>query len=257
MLSAANGDLSHDTRKLLGVRQIRKMKIATAAIFIFHLQAAIKKGAPQAIEVADRWHFGKNLVESVQTLLARCRAEIRRGLHVQAIPEQERTGTEPVLEEEKRPARSRREEQVRLARRAQKLDRYEQVLELRDQGLTTADIGARIGISGRTVQRWLAHGSFPEARRRRRRPSLIDPYERYVLQWWQAGNRNGLQRQPDSQARGYWGLREWACNLSLVSVQAAQMSLNQVSSAISFGLGWQAAKTVLGVLNASWGSHVR
>jgi hypothetical protein len=32
------------------------------------------------------------------------------------------------------------------------------------------------------VRRWLAHGSFPEARRRRRRPSLIDPYERYVLQ---------------------------------------------------------------------------
>jgi DNA-binding NarL/FixJ family response regulator len=147
--------------------------------------AAIKKGAPQAIEVADRWHLGKNLAASVQTLLARCRAEIRRALHVQAMPEQERAETEPVLEEEKRPARSRREEQARLARRAQKLDRYEQVLELRDQGLTVADIGSRIGIAGRTVQRWLAHGSFPEARRRRRRPSLIDPYERYVLQWWQ------------------------------------------------------------------------
>jgi transposase len=33
--------------------------------------AAIKKGAPQAIEVADRWHLGKNLTESVKTLLAR------------------------------------------------------------------------------------------------------------------------------------------------------------------------------------------
>jgi transposase len=167
--------------------------------------AALKKGAPQAIEVADRWHLGKNLAESLETLLARCRAEIRRALHVQAMPEQERAETEPVLEEEKRPARSRREEQARLARRAQKLDRYEQVLELRDQGLTAADIGSRIGISGRTVQRWLAHGSFPEARRRRRRPSLIDPYERYVLQWWQAGNRNGLQLYRELRAQGYKG----------------------------------------------------
>jgi transposase len=167
--------------------------------------AAIKKGAPQAIEVADRWHLGKNLAESVQTLLARCRAEIRRGLHMQAMPEQERAETEPVLEEEKRPARTRREEEARLARRAQKLDRYEQVLELRDQGLTAADVGSRIGISGRTVQRWLAHGSFPEARRRRRRPSLIDPYERYVLQWWRAGNRNGLQLYRALTAQGYKG----------------------------------------------------
>jgi len=167
--------------------------------------AAIKKGAPQAMEVADRWHLGKNVVESVSALLARCRAEIRRGVQVQAWPVQERAETEVVLEEEKRPARSRHEEQVRLARRAQKLDRYEQVLELRDQGLTTAEIGSRIGISGRTVQRWLAHGSFPEPRRRRRRPSLIDPYERYVLQWWQAGNRNGLQLYRELTAQGFKG----------------------------------------------------
>ncbi len=123
--------------------------------------AAIKKGAPQATQVADRWHLGKNLADSVSTLLARCRAEIRRGLSEQAWPVQERAETESVLEEEKRPARSRREEQARLARRAQKLDRYEQVVELRSQGLTAADIGSRMGISGRTVQRWLGHGSFP------------------------------------------------------------------------------------------------
>jgi hypothetical protein len=55
------------------------------------------------------------------------------------------------------------------------------------------------------VQRWLAHGSFPEASRRRRRPSLIDPYERYVLQWWQAGNRNGLQLYRALTAQGYTG----------------------------------------------------
>src|SRR5258708_4278779 len=167
--------------------------------------AAIKKGAPQALQVADRWHLGKNLAESVSTLLARCRAEIRYGLHMQAIPEQERAGAEPVLEEEKRPARTRREEEARLARRAQKLDRYDQILELHDQGLTAEDIGSRIGISGRTVRRWLAHGSFPEARRRRRRPSLIDPYEHYVLQWWQAGNRTGLQLYRELTAQGYKG----------------------------------------------------
>jgi transposase len=122
---------------------------------------AIKKGAPQALQVADLWHVGKNLADSVQTLLARCRAEIRRALQVQATPEHEREETEPALEQERLPARSRSEEQARIARRAQKLDRYKQVIELHDQGLRAAEIASRIGISGRTVQRWLRNGSFP------------------------------------------------------------------------------------------------
>jgi transposase len=71
--------------------------------------------------------------------------------------------------------------------------------------LTSEDIGSRIGISGRTVRRWLAHGSFPEARRRRRRPSLIDPYVRYVLTWWQDGNRNGSHLYRELTSRGYKG----------------------------------------------------
>jgi transposase len=166
--------------------------------------AAIRKGAPQAIQVADRWHVGKNLSESVSTLLARCRAEIRRALQVRTTPEHERKDPE-FVREDRRPPRSRREEQARIARRAQKLDRYEQVIELHDQGLGVTDIASRIGISGRTVQRWLSNGSFPEARRRRRRPSLIDPYERSVLQWWQEGNRNGLQLYRELTAQGYKG----------------------------------------------------
>jgi len=165
--------------------------------------AAIRKGAPQALQVADLWHIGKNLAASVSTLLARCRAEIRHGLHVQATPEQGEA--ELVPEEERHPARSRSEEQARIARRAQKLDRYTQIIELHDQGLPAIEIASRMGISGRTVHRWLAHGSFPEARRRRRRPSLIDPYERYVLQWWHEGNRNGLQLYRERTSRGYKG----------------------------------------------------
>ena len=118
--------------------------------------AAIRKGAPQALQVADRWHIVKNLSESVSTLLARCRAEIRRGLQAQPIPEQERGDKEPALQEERCPPGSRSDEQARVARRAQKLDRYTQVIELHDQGLTAVEIASRIGISGRPERAMVA-----------------------------------------------------------------------------------------------------
>ncbi len=167
--------------------------------------AGISKGAPQALQVADRWHLGKNLADSVSTLLARCRAEIRRGLHGQAEPSQEREETEPVLEEERYAPRSHSVVLAREGRRAQKLDRYTQVVDLHHQGLRAANIASRVGIGERTVHRWLAHGSFPEARQRRRRPSLIDPYERYVLSRWQEGYQNGSQLHKELTAQGYKG----------------------------------------------------
>ncbi len=159
--------------------------------------AGISKGAPQALQVADLWHIGKNLAESVETLLARSRADIRRVLQGRAMPDQGQEG--------KRPPRSRSVRLAQEGRRAQKMDRYTQVVELHHQGLSATTIASRVGIGERTVYRWLGNDSFPEARQRRRRPSLIDPYERSVLNWWHEGNRNGAQLYRELTAQGYKG----------------------------------------------------
>jgi hypothetical protein len=40
--------------------------------------SAMKKGAPQAREVSDRWHLVKSLAGCVSVLLASCFAQLRR-----------------------------------------------------------------------------------------------------------------------------------------------------------------------------------
>jgi transposase len=163
--------------------------------------AAASKGAPQAVQVADRWHVGKNLGEALSTLLARCRADKAKASRVKG-PRQEQLA-EPTPE--RSAYRSRQEEQARLARKAEREQRYERVRELHRQGVGAAEIASEVGMGERTVRDWLAHESYPEPKRRRRRPSSIDRYEAYVLKRWKQGSHNGAQLYRELRTQGYRG----------------------------------------------------
>jgi transposase len=95
-------------------------------------------------------------------------------------------------------------ERERLARQAQRQDRYEQVAALHEQGMGNTEIARRLGLTARTLQNWQKKG-FPEAGRRRKRPSTFDPYARYVLSRWEQGCTNGLQIYREIKEQGYTG----------------------------------------------------
>jgi len=118
--------------------------------------------------------------------------------------EELRFPTEFVSVENWKPAPDPCTERERLTRRAERQDRYAQVATLRAQGLGNAEIARRVGLTAKTLENWQKKG-FPEAGRRRKRPSMFDPYARYVLSRWEQGCTNGLQIYREIKEQGYTG----------------------------------------------------
>ncbi len=96
-------------------------------------------------------------------------------------------------------------EKVRLQRRAGRKAHYEQVVQRHEQGLSTKAIACQLDLSERTVRRWLACGTFPEAKKRRKKQSDFDLFAPYVLKRWQEGEHNGMELWREIAAQGYTG----------------------------------------------------
>src|SRR5438876_7453815 len=148
--------------------------------------SAIRKGAPQARQVSDRWHLVKNLAACVSVQVARTLAQLRRA-------------------EERRPAQTQAVQQAQQARQAERTARYEHILELQKQGVKSGEIARILGMSQRTIQRWIATGTIPYSRRKRPRASLIDPYKSYLWKRWHQGCHSGAQLERELRAKGYKG----------------------------------------------------
>jgi DNA-binding transcriptional regulator YiaG len=83
--------------------------------------------------------------------------------------------------EERRPAQTQAIQQAQQARAAERTARYEQILELQKHGMKSGEMARTVGMSQRTLQRWITTGTIPYARRKRPRARLIDPYKTYLL----------------------------------------------------------------------------
>lgn len=92
----------------------------------------------------------------------------------------------------------------RSRRRAQ----YEQVQELRAQGLSYRAIVAQFHLSRQTVRRSSVADHVPERATRRSKPRKLDPFTPYLEQQLAAGADNGLQLWRDLRDQhGYTGSR--------------------------------------------------
>jgi transposase len=153
-------------------------------------------GAPEAVQVADRWHLFKNLGDVLERVMTR---EHRR-LRDAAAQVAETRPTDPPPEHEL--TRAEREKRERRARRVQ---RYETVQELKAKGLSVSAIARATGLTWITAKKLASAPSFPERVVRRPGPVSVIPYDAHLRKRWEVGCRNAEQLWRELREMGYQG----------------------------------------------------
>lgn len=174
-----------------------------------------RHGAPQAQQVADRFHLLKNLSAMVECIVRRQHAALRASATAIAAAARAQiavatasTGsTLPTVvttapNAERALTRTQRDQQVR---RTHRHARYAEVMGLHAQGVSQREIARRLHIGRRTVRRFIRADRFPERSPTATRQTIVDRYEPYLRERWNAGCQNAAQLWREIRAQGFAG----------------------------------------------------
>jgi transposase len=156
------------------------------------------RGAPQAIQVADRWHLWHNLAEAAERAVSR-----HRGHLAAAVPAQ--APAVPACEPEPPPAPA----PPRTGRVADRTRaRHAEVHRLLAEGRSQAQVTRDLGLSRGTVRRF-ARAASPEELLVNdgtgKQASILDEHAAYLRTRWNSGCTNAAQLWAELRERGYQG----------------------------------------------------
>jgi hypothetical protein len=157
---------------------------------------AARTGAPEALQVADRFHLRHHLADVLTDV---CRTQASQLARVKA----QHT---PAPTPGHAPESSAVVPRLAAARRAQRVSHDEQAWTSQRQGWTLEARAHQVGLSRRTVQRYLQSPTFPERPPRHGRDrSLLDPDKATLLAGWNRGGRHGSHLFQTIRSPGFRG----------------------------------------------------
>jgi len=161
------------------------------------------RGAPQAQQVADRFHLLVNLSATMERVLE----AHSRQLMVPAAEEPAAQAPQADAAELSQDGPPPVPPQVTPAqlRRQRRLERYQQVVALFHCGHSQAAISRTLGIGKKTVRRWLRRGEFPERKPPNRPAPKVSKFADYLQQRWNEGCHNASRLYREIRQQGYLG----------------------------------------------------
>jgi transposase len=169
-----------------------------------------QRGAPLAVQVADRWHLLHNLSGVVQRAVSRHRAHLREVATAEAGAP---ATLEPAQDEEASATRTR--------------TRHAEIHQALGRGMTITEISRDLRLSRKTVRRYTTAASADELiiDERASRRTILDAYLPYLHERWEQGCHSTDQLLAELRERGYLGsgrtLRRLTAKLRTTTVTTA------------------------------------
>jgi transposase len=145
----------------------------------FEYKTGIDRGAPQAVQVVDRWHLLHNLQEKLQEIIP---SQLKR--------------QKSDAEKKETPSSQKRKKH------------FELVNYLHAKGYSQRLIGRLLGISRGTVRRYLENTELPNWQPRKPSASKLDIYRDYLHTRWKDGCQDVSLLWKELQQKGYKGQRK-------------------------------------------------
>jgi transposase len=177
-----------------------------------------RQGAPQAIQVADRWPLLRNGSDALRGVLDHHHRHLDEAAQIAAAS----LTDEPAANDNTLDAARAQDTELPVTKAEQRsLDaqqrrdaRFEEAVRLREQGMTIRGIARALGVGRKTVRRWLRAGHAPTWRHADCGRSILDPFRDDLEMRWAAGCRNGTELWREIRERGFTGqsgiVRQWA-----------------------------------------------
>lgn len=154
-----------------------------------------RQAAPDAIQIADRFHLSRNSSDVLERILVRHPAALRAAVTQEAAPTPVQRSS-PIFCAALPPAHPRRD---------RRLARYQQVIALHQQSWSLTAISAHLRLSRPTVRKYVNVGTFPEWPARRTQLSAGTVHASYLQARWNAGCRDATVLWQELRARGFTG----------------------------------------------------
>jgi transposase len=160
-----------------------------------------REGAPNARQVADRWHMLRNCSDILLSAVER-RYRLVREIG-KSFAEPLVTGAIPLDERLPTSGHKLDAREHQRASRARRMSAYQNVADLRAKGWTISAIAVETGLDRKTVRQWLVAKHPGLWQREWRNPA--DKFADYLQRRWDEGCRNAMQLHREVSEAGYRG----------------------------------------------------